>query len=55
MAADYGEQVVEVVGDAAGHAAKGFHFLSLAELTFELFALGFVALQSVAHPVESAS
>src|SRR5580700_7058392 len=53
VAADYGEQVVEVVGDAACHAAEGFHFLGLAELAFELSALRFVALQRVAHPIKS--
>jgi len=54
VAADDGEEIVEVVGDAAGHAAEGFHFLGLAELAFELFALGLVALEGVAHAVEGA-
>src|SRR5437899_5306690 len=54
VAADHGEKIVEVVGDAASHAAESFHFLGLAELAFELFALGFVALESVAHAVKGA-
>src|ERR1700686_972149 len=54
VAANYGQQVVEVVGDAAGHAAEGFHLLGLAEVAFELPALLFISLQSAAHAVESA-
>ena len=40
IAADDHEEIVEVVGDAAGEAADGFHFLGLAELVFEHAALG---------------
>src|SRR5207245_2121992 len=40
VAADYGEQVVEVVRHAAGQPADGFHLLRLAELLFQLPALG---------------
>ena len=40
VAADDHEQIVEVVSDAAGEAADGFHFLGLAELIFEDAALG---------------
>ena len=36
VAADDGEQVVEVVGDAAGEPADGLHLLRLAELLLEL-------------------
>jgi len=52
VAADDGEEIVKVVRDAASHAAESFHFLGLTKLAFELFALGFVALQGVAHGVE---
>ena len=37
---DHHQQIVEVVGDAAGEAADGFHLLRLAELLFEGAALG---------------
>src|SRR5258707_15568947 len=40
VSADDHEEVVEVVSDAAGEAADGFHFLGLAELVFEDAALG---------------
>ncbi len=40
VALDDGEEVIEVVGDAAGELADGFHFLGLAELIFELDAFG---------------
>src|SRR5271170_290735 len=40
VAADHHEQIVEVVSDAAGETADGFHFLGLAELVFEDAALG---------------
>ena len=40
---DDGENVVEVVGNAAGQLADGFHFLRLAQLGFELSLLGDVA------------
>ena len=40
VAADDGEQVVEVVGHAAGQAADGLHLLRLAELLLQLAALG---------------
>ena len=40
VSADDHEEIVEVVGDAAGEAADGFHFLGLAELVFENAALG---------------
>ena len=37
MAVDDGEDVVEIVGDAAGELADGFHFLGLAQLLFQAF------------------
>src|SRR5207253_2915546 len=40
IAHDDGEQVVEVVGDAARELADGFHLLGLAVLFFELLAFG---------------
>ena len=40
VAADDDEQIVEVVSDASGEAADGFHFLGLAELVFEDAAFG---------------
>src|SRR5580698_2169993 len=40
VSADYHEEIVEVVSDAAGEAAYGFHFLGLAELVFENAAFG---------------
>ena len=39
-AADHGEQVVEVVGDAASELADGLHLLRLAQLLLECQALG---------------
>jgi len=49
VALDDGEEIVEIVRDAAGETAEGVHFLRLAKLVFELFALGFIALKSAAH------
>jgi hypothetical protein len=43
IAADDREQVVEVVRHAASQAAEGFHLLGLAELRFQVLALGDVA------------
>jgi hypothetical protein len=43
VAADHGEQVVEVVGDATGEAADRLQALCLPQLFLELFALGDVA------------
>src|SRR5712691_224016 len=40
ISADDHEEVVEIVSDAAGEAADGFHFLGLAELVLEDTALG---------------
>ena len=37
MAEDDGENVVEIVRDAAGKLADGLHFLRLAELLLQLF------------------
>src|SRR3989449_10956581 len=37
---DGGEQVIEVVGDAAGHAAQGIHLLGMTQPLLEL-ALGY--------------
>src|SRR5579863_851698 len=53
MAANDGEEIVEVVGHAAGEAAQGVHFLRLAELRFELPLFGGVFLEGTAHKVES--
>ena len=36
MAADDGEQVVEIVGDAAGQLSDGLHLLGLAQLRLQL-------------------
>ena len=43
VAVDGGEQVVEVMGDAAGDQAESAHFLGFAELAFEEGDLGVVA------------
>jgi hypothetical protein len=43
IADDDAEEVVEVVGDASGELADGFHFLALVELAFEAAGLGDVA------------
>ena len=40
---DRGQQVVEVVGDAAGKLSNSFHLLRLAQLIFELLSFGDVA------------
>src|SRR5206468_3997553 len=40
VAHDDGEQVVEVVRDAAGQTADHFHFLGLAQLFLEVLVLG---------------
>ena len=53
MAQDDAEHVVEIVGDAAGEAADGFHLLGLEELILELgpFVFGLPAFGDVArHP-----
>ena len=42
VAGDDGQQVVEIVRDAAGHPADDFHLLRLAQLRFEQPALGHV-------------
>ena len=44
IADDDGEQIVEIVGDAAGELAHGLHLLRLAELLLHLPALGDVFL-----------
>lgn len=43
VAVDGGEEIVEVVGDAAGDQAQGPHFLGFAELAFEQGDFGVVA------------
>jgi len=43
------------VRDATGEPAECVHFLRLAQIIFELLALGFVALKSATHAVEGAS
>src|SRR5271168_2005050 len=55
MALDDHEEIVEVVGDAAGETADGFHFLSLAELFFELMTLGNVLGDDEADPAAAIS
>ena len=40
IAVDDGEEIVEIVGNAAGETADSFHFLRLAELVFEDAAFG---------------
>jgi hypothetical protein len=40
VALDDGENVVEIVGDAGGQLADGFHFLDLAQLIFQGVLLG---------------
>ena len=47
VAADGGEEVVEVVGDAAGEEADGLHFLGLEELLFAFGEGGFGAVAGV--------
>ena len=42
VAADDGEEIVEIVGDAAGQLADRFHFLGLAQLGLQPAALGHV-------------
>ena len=42
MALDDGEQVVEIVGDAASQLPDRFHFLRLPQLGLEILAFGFV-------------
>ena len=49
MPLDYHEQVVEVVGDTAGQAPDGFHFLRLAQLQLEVAALANVLGNNKAH------
>jgi hypothetical protein len=46
IAVDHGQQVVEIVGNAAGQPAHGFHFLGLAQLSFQLAALGQVPVHA---------
>ena len=59
MAADDREQIIEVVRDAAGEPADGFHLVSLAQALLELllFALRFleVARMRSKAPVTSAT
>src|SRR5690606_13452263 len=43
VADDDAEHVVEIVGDAAGEAAEGFHLVGLAQAFFEGHAFGDVA------------
>ena len=56
MTVNYGEEVVEIVGDSSGQAADGLHLLSLAKLLLELRSgrLGFFGGTDVhghaAHP-----
>ena len=40
VALNHGQQIIEVVGNAAGEPPYGFHFLRLAKLIFEVAALG---------------
>src|SRR5262249_48397482 len=54
VALDDGEQVVEIVGDATSEASESVHFLRLAKIVFQLFALGFIPLERAAHAVEGA-
>ena len=51
VALDDGQQVVEVVGDAAGEAADRLHLLRLQELLFELLALGDVDADRPRRPL----
>ena len=46
MAVDDSEDVIEIMGDAAGELTDGFHLLGLAELVFEAFLAGDVAEKS---------
>ena len=41
MAPDEGEDVVDVVGDAAGEGAEGFQFLAVEEFLLDLEPTGF--------------
>src|SRR5438132_4310492 len=42
-AQDSRQDIIEVMGNAPGQSANGFHFLGLAQLRFKLFAFGDVA------------
>ena len=42
VAEDNGEDVVEIMGDAAGEGAEAFHFLRLDQLLLEALAIGVV-------------
>jgi len=52
IAEDDGEEIVEVVRNAAREAAKRFHLLRLAELILELLLLGLVGLKNAACVIE---
>jgi hypothetical protein len=49
VSVDDHQQVVEVVGDAAGETANGIHFLRLAKLLFELTAVGNIFGDQLQH------
>ncbi len=52
VAANDGEQVIEIVGNAAGKASNCFHLVSLAKPLFQLFLFGLSSTQIVAHAIE---
>ncbi len=52
VAANDGEQIVEVVRHSAGQPADSFHFVGLAKALFELFVLALRFLEAAAHAVE---
>ena len=52
VAGDHGEQVVEVVGHAAGQPPDGLHLLRLAELLLGVSALGHLPAQRQVQPFE---
>jgi hypothetical protein len=54
VAANHGEQVVEIVRHTTGEASDGFHFVSLAQPVFETFLLALRVLQTGAHAIECA-
>jgi hypothetical protein len=57
VAADHGQQIIEIVGNAAGQPSHGFHFLRLAKLLFQFSMLRDVFGNSgypveLTHPIE---
>ena len=49
MAFDDRQQIIEIVSDAAGQPADGFHFLCRAQLILQLLLLRLIFFQRAAH------